>query len=257
MYDNDKQREHYDRLMADRRPSKGLSCGYEARFDPYLLDRRPELVQEFHNIFDKAFPREPERLLDIGCGSGLYLPVLCKKAGMIVGLDISTGMINAAQELIEAKGLSNVELRVGGAEAMPFPDASFDSVLGFDVLHHVPDVHRALEEVHRVLRPGGLFVSIEPNVLNPAVWFAHVLPAEERGALRYNYPWAIKRLLRKHFGAVNSRYINHVTAPNSKTVLAGIRLLDRLTRFWPFRYFSIRMLMTVHKQEEAADQAGE
>jgi SAM-dependent methyltransferase len=109
-------------------------------------------------------------------------------------------------------------------------------------------VERALSEVRRVLRPGGRFISIEPNVLNPIVWLAHALPPEERGALRHNYPWAIRRLVRKHIGPPRSRYVNHVTAPNSGVVLAGIKALSAITLVWPLRYFSIRMLWSAEKR---------
>lgn len=248
MLDTDKQRDHYDRLMADRRPTRGLSCGFDSRFDPFLLDRRPDLAAEFEHLFSEALEKRPAHLLDMGCGSGLYFPVLAGKAERITGVDISSEMVKASQHLLDAKGINTISVRTGSAEELPFEDESFDAVLGFDVLHHIPDVERALSEVRRVLRPGGRFVSIEPNVLNPIVWFAHALPPEERGALRHNYPWAIKRLVTKHIGLPRSRYVNHVTAPNSAVVLAGIRLLGALTSVWPLRYFSIRMVWSAEKR---------
>jgi SAM-dependent methyltransferase len=242
-----RQADHYDKMMADRTPTRGLSCGFDSRFDPFLLDDRPELFDEFDKIFGDAFPNPPERLLDIGCGSGLYFPTLSRRAGRVVGIDISKEMVKAARTLIDVKKLGNIEVLEGSAEELPFPDESFDAVLGFDVLHHIQDVERALQEVKRVLRPGGKFVSIEPNVLNPVVWLAHALPREERGALRYNYPWVIGGLVRKEIGKPESKYVNHVTGANSNFILAGIRVLNFMTRLKPFRYFCIRMIWSAEK----------
>ena len=53
----DKQKEFYDDMMSSRRPTRGLSCGYDSRFDPFLLDRRPDLIPEFEKLLEAAFPR--------------------------------------------------------------------------------------------------------------------------------------------------------------------------------------------------------
>jgi len=245
---DEQQRDHYDRLMAERRPSRGFDCGFDTRFDPFLLDSRPDLVPEFESILRTAFPDGTGRLLDIGCGSGLYFPLLAPMAEQLVGVDISAGMIRAAQTLVEKKELANVELRVASAVELPFDDASFDSVLGFDVLHHVPDIDAAVAEAARVLRPGGRFVSIEPNALNPIVFLAHALPKEERGALRRNYPWKLRRLVRRHIGRPRSRYLWHVTSSGNKLMVAALRFLDVTMQFWPARLFSIRMLISAEKR---------
>ena len=248
MLEEDKQKEFYDDMMSSRRPTRGLSCGYDSRFDPFLLDSRPDLVPEFEKLLGAAFPRRAELLLDIGCGSGLYFPLLAGMAEHVIGIDTSEEMIKAAQRLVDKKELDNVDARVANAEELPFPDRHFDAVLGFDVLHHIPDFKRAMAEVRRVLRPGGRFASIEPNVLNPVVWLAHALPPEERNALRRNYPWVIRRLVRNHIGPPSSRYLNHVTGTNSRIIKAGLSSMDAVMRFRPLSYFSIRMLWTAEKR---------
>jgi ubiquinone/menaquinone biosynthesis C-methylase UbiE len=97
--------------------------------------------------------------LELGCGTGFFLLNL-KQAGVLDRgsvTDISPGMVAVAQR--NAKGLGfSVEGRVADAESLPYPDDSFDLVVGHAVLHHIPDVELALREVVRVLRPGGRFV---------------------------------------------------------------------------------------------------
>jgi ubiquinone/menaquinone biosynthesis C-methylase UbiE len=97
--------------------------------------------------------------LELGCGTGFFLLNL-KLAGVIGEghvTDISPGMVDVA--LRNAKELGfEIEGRVADAESVPYPDDTFDLVVGHAVLHHIPDVEQALREVLRVLRPGGRFV---------------------------------------------------------------------------------------------------
>ena len=243
------QIDYYDRLMSSRRPDRGVfSCGYDSRFDPFLLDKRPELAGDFDRMIRAAFPERIGSLLDIGCGSGLYFPPLAGAADRIVGIDFSPEMIKAANRLVEEKELDNIELFVGSAEELPFPDGSFDGVLGIDVLHHIPDLHKAMTEVRRVLRPGGRFASIEPNVLNPMVLLAHALPAEERGALGRNYPWVLRRLIKRYIGPPCSQYLFHVTSTGNKLLVKALRFFELTMQFWPMRCFGIRMLNTAERR---------
>ena len=249
MPSDEQQREHYDRMMSDRRPTQGLfNCGFDTRFDPFLLDKRPDLVPEFESILSYAFPEPAGRVLDIGCGSGIYFPILAPKVERLVGIDISPEMIRAADSLVEAKGLVNVVTQVASVMTLPFEDGGFDAVLGFDVLHHVPDPDVAMAEIARVLRPEGRFISIEPNALNPMVFIAHLIPKEERGALRRNYPWKMWRLIKKHLGRPSSRYVWHVTSSGNKLLVAALRFCELTMGFWPMRYLGVRMVWTAVKE---------
>jgi SAM-dependent methyltransferase len=97
--------------------------------------------------------------LEIGCGTGFFLLNLMQAgvAGHGEVTDISPGMVEVARANAAALGFA-VGGRVADAESVPYPDASFDLVVGHAVLHHIPDVGLALREVLRVLRPGGRFV---------------------------------------------------------------------------------------------------
>jgi ubiquinone/menaquinone biosynthesis C-methylase UbiE len=112
------------------------------------------------------------RVLEIGAGTGffiinLWLAGLVDKAS---ATDISPGMVEVCKRNAAAAGLPDLEARPADAEALPFPDNSFDLVVGHAVLHHLPDVPKALSEALRVLKPGGsLVITGEPTRIGHAV----------------------------------------------------------------------------------------
>jgi len=106
------------------------------------------------------------RALEMGCGTGIFLEKVAPSGAGIVGLDLSADLLAKARGRLTAA--PNVVLHRGNAESLPYVDASFDSVYGSSVLHHL-DLDRALHEVLRVLRPGGRCAFTEPNIVNPQV----------------------------------------------------------------------------------------
>jgi ubiquinone/menaquinone biosynthesis C-methylase UbiE len=98
------------------------------------------------------------RVLEIGCGRGVALPVLSRllQPRRLVGLDVDTSLLARARERTEPLGCA-VELRKGDVRALPFPDASFDLVVDFGTCYHVARRAQALREVARVLADGGRF----------------------------------------------------------------------------------------------------
>jgi ubiquinone/menaquinone biosynthesis C-methylase UbiE len=107
----------------------------------------------------KALGRQPgryARALEIGAGTGYFSLNLARQGviGHAVATDISPGMLECLAQTARELDV-DVETRQADAESLPFPDRSFDLVLGHAVLHHLPGLDRALAEFHRVLAPGG------------------------------------------------------------------------------------------------------
>jgi SAM-dependent methyltransferase len=98
-------------------------------------------------------------VLEVGCGAGQGLGYLARSARSIVGADVSEPLLAAARSHYG----SRVDLRCFHAEAIPFPDASFDSVLMFEAIYYLGDVTRFLREARRVLRPGGVLLLVTAN----------------------------------------------------------------------------------------------
>lgn len=107
-----------------------------------------------------AASRDGGRVLDVGVGTGLELPMFTR-ATRLVGVDLSEPMLKRAQDRVIKEGLANVEgLIKMDAMNLAFPDASFDCTVAPYVLTVVPDPKATLDELARVTKPGGEIVLV-------------------------------------------------------------------------------------------------
>lgn len=104
-----------------------------------------------------------QRVLDLGCGPGDGMARLNALGAVAVGLDYSHGMLESARKHPLNTGL----LTRADAGRLPFRDAAFDKVVCTNSFHHYPEHVRALGEMRRVLKPGGLLVLVDPRKDHP------------------------------------------------------------------------------------------
>ena len=116
-------------------------------------------------------------VLDLGCAGGFMAEALDARGARVTGIDPAAEAITAARAHAAQEGRI-ITYDVGVGEALPYADASFDSVVCVDVLEHVQDLTRVLAEVTRVLRPGGLFLFDTIN-RNPLARLATITIAED------------------------------------------------------------------------------
>lgn len=107
--------------------------------------------------------RGDERILDLACGTGDITFMLAERLpnGSAVGSDILQDMIDIANRKLADRRTPNASFQQADIMSLPFPDASFDHVTCGYALRNVPDVEGALREIHRVLKPGGTFHSLD------------------------------------------------------------------------------------------------
>jgi 2-polyprenyl-6-hydroxyphenyl methylase / 3-demethylubiquinone-9 3-methyltransferase len=97
------------------------------------------------------------RVLDVGCGGGILSEEFARAGCTVSGIDQSAASLTTAKNHAKREKLE-IDYRVGAAEELPCPSASFDVVVCCDMLEHVEDVNKVVAEAARVLRPGGLYL---------------------------------------------------------------------------------------------------
>jgi len=118
------------------------------------------------------------RVLEIGCGTGIFTQFFARTGAHIVALDLSPELLDKARRRCGA--FVNIQFLVGRFEDYRSSDP-FDAIVGSSVLHHL-ELKAALERIRGLLRPGGTAAFAEPNMLNPQIF------------LQKNVPWLKKRL---------------------------------------------------------------
>jgi SAM-dependent methyltransferase len=133
-------------------------------------------LQLYHQVASGAFLQGRD-VLEVGCGRGGGASFVVRKhdPGSLIGLDFSAAAIQFCQRRYQLPGLRFVP---GDAEALPFPDSSFDAVINVESSHCYPSFERFLSEVRRVLRPGGhlLYADFRPHT-ELARWRAQIATA--------------------------------------------------------------------------------
>jgi SAM-dependent methyltransferase len=116
-------------------------------------DKRYELEPFIQTFADAASTRNRD-VLEIGVGIGADHQLFAEAGARLTGIDLTARAVEHVRRRFDACGLQS-NLRVANAEHLPFENASFDLVYSWGVLHHTPDTLGAINEIWRVLRPGG------------------------------------------------------------------------------------------------------
>lgn len=185
---------------------------YEAAFSP-----KDYLWKELENC------KEP--VLIFGCGTGAVLPFARRKK-KVTGLDISREAIAWTQKKLQEEGVSEYGSAVlGDVMNAPFPESSFNTIVGFGILHHL-NLELACEEIKRLLKKGGKAYFLEPLKYHPIVNMGRWLTPYAR--TRDEHPFGTKdiEIIRKHFPGAKFKGF-HLFSP-----LAIGLFFHRKTFFW-------------------------
>jgi ubiquinone/menaquinone biosynthesis C-methylase UbiE len=110
------------------------------------------------NPFSLGELKPGERIVDVGSGAGIDSLIAARMIapnGKVIGIDMTPAMLEKASRAAHESGIVNVEFRQGYAEALPIEDSWADVIISNGVLNLMPDKQAALEEMRRVLKPGG------------------------------------------------------------------------------------------------------
>jgi ubiquinone/menaquinone biosynthesis C-methylase UbiE len=137
----------------------------EAKFWNKLADRysrRPiadEAAYERKLEITRQYFQPDMDVLEIGCGTGTTAIAHAPHVRHILATDLASRMIEIAKDKAKDAGIGNVTFKASSVDALDVPPASLDVVMAHNVLHLLDDRERAIADVHKMLRPGGAFVT--------------------------------------------------------------------------------------------------
>jgi SAM-dependent methyltransferase len=143
-----------------------MTCMYEESIrdefthqaDSFARSPVPSMAETLGAVVEMV-PADPEaRWLETACGPAIVGRAIAARVGSVHGVDLTPAMVEKAAAEAAATGVGNIEFSLGDVTALSFDDASFDGAVNRFSLHHIPAPQRVLEEMARVVRPGGWVV---------------------------------------------------------------------------------------------------
>lgn len=167
-----------------------IADSFENTANPYDTDRRREVI---FDDFLRGVDLKGRLLLDGGCGFGAMTAAALQRGAVVTAIDIADRLVGRVN--VKMPGVIAVQ---GSVLALPFADGTFDVVVSSDVIEHTEQPFKAVDELIRVLKPGGLLCLTVPN---RTFWFFSVVCADKFGWRRYkgHENWV-------HYGALR-RYL--------------------------------------------------
>lgn len=179
------------------------------------------LIQFVSGVMPSEGHHPAPRLLDVGCGSGWST-----YAFAVAGYD-STG-IDLNPDAFEPPAHDRCHLRQGSATDIPHPADTFDVVVCYQCLEHVPDPRRALDEMTRVCRPGGVVAIVGPNLVSPLPGLIHAAKPSSWRSFRF----------RRRPGMPRHPYGNTLPETLALATLRGVQLVAKVLHRSP--HFTMR-----------------
>lgn len=225
-----REAQYFDKLMVEKSTTHALLERYAKGF--YEKGRQGRLWAPVWETIELS----GARVLDYGCGDGIFSCLLAQRGADVYGVDISPKSIGEARALTEEMGLV-AQFVVCDAHQTPFAQDTFDYVLGNGALHHL-NLDRAYAEIARVLKPGGKAFFMEPMYHHPLLWLLRRLTSKDHTAderplsladIVKAREWFRDCSHREHFLFSVCAAPVHVLGKNAAlTVIGGLDRIDQL-----------------------------
>ncbi len=173
---------------------------YSREYFEEIEEFRYRLESEIHG-FAQFTRHRGRKILEVGVGAGTDFLQWCRAGTQAHGIDLTEEAIANVRERLAVYGLEATELKVANAENLPYPDAAFNLVYSWGVIHHSPDTEKCLAEISRVARKGA---SVKVMVYNrhsiqSIVWWI-------RYALLRGKPWrSLSYVLHHHMESIGTK----------------------------------------------------
>jgi ubiquinone/menaquinone biosynthesis C-methylase UbiE len=172
--------------------------------------------------------KSSDKVLDYGCGSGVLIPILSQFCTEVCGFDVVSGFVKLAKDLLVKLKLNNAFV-FDDCELCndKFGENYFDIVILNDVLHHMDNQIDAIQKIHKLLKPEGKLIIMEPNRLNPAVFIFQALDPNERKWLKMGYFGYYKKICIPKFEILRKDWFSLVYGPSSKIILLIAEICEK------------------------------
>lgn len=200
--------------MDSSNPPISSSTDFDASGDIGFTGERVVPGKVDADLFNEHFARyvyarnfcDKRTVLDTGCGSGYGTAYLAHTASRVVGIDNDPSAVRYANARY---GAANIDYVAGNCQQLPFQRESFDAIVSFELIEHLPDAKAYLEEVRRVLTPNGVFVVSTPN---KPIYHEHLGDVNNPFHVREWEYQEFVALLRTYFGSVQILGEKHASA---------------------------------------------
>lgn len=186
------------------------------------------------------------RILDVGCGAGVDLPELARitgNTGAVIGIDRDTSLVATCRKTLAERGVGNAWVYEGDAERLTFAVGEFDRVRADRAVQHMHHPERALAEMRRVLKPGGILTIIEPDWPAIALYPGSAAGGNDDRAFQYTLTWCRQHLAHPLIG----RQLHALLRDQGSSAWSDMRVV---TQLYPFTNWS--MLDAVLKLSQVA-----
>jgi len=245
-YKTKKTSAFYDDLMAEKR--NRVIWG-KKRFDA-SKSQESISIQKYFKTPVSTLVKTEDVVLDLGCGAGIFLPVIAPLCARLIGIDVSSTFVKYSKQIIEKNDILNASAIKASSGNIPFKDNSFDSIIIVDVLHHLRHIDETLKDVRRILKPGGRLIIYEPNKLNFVLYLMCLIDRNEWGLLSLGRMGIYKRLLEKYFSIDRMVYNGLLIGPDSKLNLAIADLLEKPAVKFFLGWLSPKILITLSNHKK-------
>ena len=222
--------------------STGFQFDEEASRRVEAIYSTPDVVAQRQAVLQGLELRPGERVLDVGSGPGFLaadMAMAVGDSGRVCGIDISENMVAISRS--RCANLSHVEFQAGNATRLPFPDGDFDVAVSSQVYEYLGDgdVTAALEELHRVLRPGGRVLILDTDG-DSMVWhstdrarMARVLAAWEEHCADFHLPPKLSTRLTRVGFSIRRRDVIPIFNPEYAPNTYSYGLMSMIVAFTP------------------------
>ena len=195
------------------------------------LRRLPRRLRQLAPFVVEALPSfkrcNVKSVLDLGCGAGRHCVYLAKNGFDVVGVDVSESALRMANEWVRKERLTNVSFIRATMTNLPFSGSRFDAVISVSVIHHAikKDIVKTIDEVYRVLKKSGLFLTNLVSVKDPRYGTGQKV---ENNTFRILEAFEEKRFEELHH-FFTKREVSKLLAPFAK---ARVELLKDKPHYW-------------------------